>query len=100
MGTTAERRPTATPAMNLPAIIIGILTAPACKAQPRVEIMAPMKTVILRPYLSGSHATESAPGMAPPVKADTMPPVSEAVGIPMYAVKYGCTMVEEIIPLS
>lgn len=100
MGTTAERSPTATPAMNLPAIIIGMFTAAAWRTQPKTEMTAPMKTVFLRPKRSGSHATESAPGMAPPVKDETIPPVSDALGIPMYAVKYGCTIVDEIIPLS
>ena len=32
-----------------------------------------MKTVFLRPNLSGNHATERAPGIAPPVKEDTIP---------------------------
>jgi hypothetical protein len=100
IGTTAESKPTATPAMILPAIIIGMLRAPACRAQLRMEIQAPMKTVFFRPSRSGSQATESALGFAPPVKAETIPPVSELEGVPMYFVKYGCTMVEEMIPES
>jgi len=71
------------PAMNLPAIIIGIFAAPACNAQPIVEMTAPIKTAILRPYLSGSQATERAPRIAPPVNDETIPPVSEAVGVPI-----------------
>jgi hypothetical protein len=75
MGTTADSKPTATPEMNRPAIIIGIFLAPPWSAQPKIEMQEPMKTVLFRPNLSGSHATESAPGMAPPVKAETIPPV-------------------------
>ena len=48
-----------------------------------IEMQEPMKTVLFRPNLSGSQATESAPGMAPPVKAETTPPVWEEVGVPM-----------------
>jgi hypothetical protein len=86
IGTTAESSPTAIPAIALP--------------HPRTEMQAPMKTVILRPRRSGSQAMDRAPRMAPPVKEDTIPPVCDAVGVPMYALKYGWTMVEEIMPLS
>lgn len=82
IGTIAESSPTATPAMKRPAISIAIVAAPAWSAQPKAEMTPPMKTVFLRPKLSASHDTASAPMIAPPVKDDTMPPVSEAFGLP------------------
>lgn len=82
MGTIAERRPTAIPAMKRPAINIAMVTAPACSAHPKAEMTPPMKTVFLRPKLSASHDTANAPMIAPPVKDETMPPVSEAFGLP------------------
>jgi hypothetical protein len=69
--------------MNLPAIIIPILTAPPWSAHPKTEMQAPIKTVFLRPNLSGNQAIESAPGIAPPVKEETIPPVCEEVGVPI-----------------
>lgn len=82
IGTIAERRPTAISAMKRPAISIAMVTAPACSAHPKDEMTPPMKTVFLRPKLSASHDTASAPMIAPPVKDETMPPVSEAFGLP------------------
>jgi hypothetical protein len=100
IGTTAESKPTAMPAMARPTIIMPILMALAWRAHPSTEMQAPMKTVNFRPRRSGSQAIDIAPSMAPPVKEDTIPPVWEAVDVPMYASKYGWTMVEEMIPLS
>lgn len=77
-----------------------MVAAPACSAQPKDEITPPMKTDFLRPKLSASHDTDSAPMIAPPVKDETMPPVSEALGLPKYSMKVSWPMVEVITPLS
>lgn len=77
------------PAMKRPAISILIVVAPACNAQPKLEMQPPMKTVFLRPKMSASHDTAKAPIIAPPVKEETIPPVSAASGVPKYSRKVG-----------
>lgn len=68
--------------MKRPAISIAMVVAPACSAQPKDEMTPPIKTDFLRPKLSASHDTDNAPMIAPPVKDETIPPVSAAFGLP------------------
>lgn len=79
MGMVLVSKPRASPAMNRPAIIIAMLVVPACKAHPKTEIAEPVKMAHRRPRMSPSQYTDAAPTIAPPVMAETMPPLSESV---------------------
>jgi hypothetical protein len=96
IGTTADNRPAAKPAIKRPAIIMGILAAPPCRAQPRHEMMVPTKTAFFLPSLSARYEMEGEPRMVPPVKEETMSPVSDVVGLLIYSTKCGCAMADPL----
>jgi hypothetical protein len=66
--------------MTRPAMSIAMELAPACSAQPKMEMIEPMKTVFFLPSMSATMETESEPMMAPPVKEDTIPPAWSSEG--------------------
>jgi hypothetical protein len=82
MGIVDVSIPTAAPAMKRPMMIISMLTAPACRAHPRTETTAPARMVFLRPAQSAPIMLTIVPRMAPPWKAETIPPVTVSLGLP------------------
>lgn len=86
--------------MNRPIISMTILTEPACKAQPKQDMQAPVKTVIFRPSRSPVKALMIVPRIAPPWNAETTPPVVLSSGLEKYSMNLGCPIVEVTTPLS
>lgn len=100
MGMTEVSIPTAAPAIKRPTMSITILTAPACNAHPKQEIQAPVKTDHLRPSRSPVKMLMIVPRMAPPWKAETIPPVTVSLGLEKYFMNWVWPIVEVMIPLS
>jgi hypothetical protein len=55
MGIVLVSMPTATPPMERPAMSMGMLVAPAWRADPKSETTEPEKMVILRPIMSAKN---------------------------------------------
>jgi hypothetical protein len=77
-----------------------MLVAPAWRELPNIDIIAPTKMVQRRPNMSANNILKTVPAIAPPWKADTMPPVVVSDGSSKYSLKVGKAIVEVMIPES
>lgn len=86
--------------MNRPMISIAMFVAPACSELPKIDTIAPTNMVRRRPSMSAKTMLKIVPAIAPPWKADTMPPTVVSDGSLKYSLKVSRAIVDVIMPES
>jgi hypothetical protein len=86
--------------MNRPIINMAMLVAPAWRELPRTDTKEPTMMVQRRPNMSANNMLKTVPAIAPPWKADTIPPMMVSDGSLKYSLKVGSAIVDVMMPES